>query len=176
MFLSTVKYLLDVFIANDYDWMMQSHDTRKTISDELSFYYANGFYSEENIKNTIQKLKKQKYDFSLYQNVYCGFMIRRVNEKIKKFEHEWWEKYMNTDSIINRDQFPFSILASNSDINLCITKDVNVWNFDKSSPKQLDVTASIKDYNRPNIDEIAKMQEYIVKETKIPIVGGFHFR
>lgn len=107
----------------DGDIALARHPDRDCIYDEANFCVFMPKYRDLPIMGQVEEYKKQGYPAhkGLWE---CGLLIRRHNDKIKRFNKMWWE---HNKKYTYQDQLSFPVCARECDLDIR-TININLHN------------------------------------------------
>lgn len=151
----------------DEQIIIQEHDYRDTISDELLFLYTNRLMQKESVKQYISDLKRRGFNFRNFKCISGCFLIRKISRPTNIFSEMWMENYMYFPAKLKRDQIAFGEALQRSGFDQL-----------KLIPREIEIIKTVGKYNKtsaifemPTMSDIASMQSYVTKETQVPLSG-----
>ena len=102
--------LVDEFLG-DADMALFKHSDRTKLQDEA--VAAKGLYDNNDYKKRIDE-QMEAYRGLTGDLAECGFIIRRHNDKVKKFCQEWWAHICRYSE---RDQISYPVIKKDLKIN-----------------------------------------------------------
>ena len=149
----------------DEQIIIREHSYRDTISDELLFLYSNRLMQKKNLKRYVSDLKRRGVDFKNFRCVDGSCLIRKISLPTKIFSGMWMEDYMHFPAKLKRDQIAFNEALQRSGFDQL-----------KLIPREIEIIKTLGKYNKtsaifelPTWNDIASMQSYVTKETRVPL-------
>ena len=145
--------------------IIQEHDYRDTISDELLFLYSNRLMQKESVKRYVSDLKHRGFNFRNFKCISGCFLIRKIDRDMLIFSEKWMEDYMYFPAKLKRDQIAFGEALQRSGFDQL-----------KLIPREIQMIKTLGKYNKtsaifemPTMSDVASMQSYVTRETKVPL-------
>lgn len=167
-----VNKIISYMVDRKINLVTRRHPTRYTFSDELAFYFMDNFINLDQAEKIVKNLKNENYNFLNFKNTLNGFIIRKLDDDLIKYEKQWWEMFLSTEMNVKRDQLSMGICFSDYEKMGLIEREVEV--FDSKITKNKDSGDVFN--SMCSIEELVKFQNFLLSEVNVPFLGELHAR